>query len=91
MNVSFRRFILSKLDRSDTSALEIQIGKEPGTWQGYKITLTLIIVGLFVFIAMANQGFMDNIKEVFVVISGGIAVIAGVRGLLSRMSESDTD
>ena len=91
MNVSFRRFVLSKLNKSDTSALEIQIGKEPGTWQGYRITLILIIIGLFTFIAMANQGFMENLNEVFVVIGGGVAVITGVLGLLSRKSESVTD
>jgi hypothetical protein len=88
MNVSFRRFVHSKLNKADTSALEIQIGREQGTWQGYRTTLILIILGLFIFIAMANQNFMQSLNQVFVLIGGGIAVITGVLGLLSRMKKS---
>jgi len=88
MNVSFRRYVQSRYNKSDTSALEIQIGKEAGTWQGYRTTLILFIVGLFVFIAMANQSFMENLNQVFVLIGGGVAVITGILGLLSRMSKT---
>lgn len=84
LNISFRRFVMNKSSIEDTSALEMKIGKEAGTWQGYKFTLIIIIVGLFVFIAMANQNFLDNLNQLFIAIGGGIAVITGILGLLSR-------
>ncbi len=63
---------------------ELNKGRASGTWQGYKITLTLIIISLFVFITMANQDFLDNLNRLFVAIGGGIAVITGIVGLLSH-------
>ncbi len=84
MNISFRRYVMSRLSEDDTSALKVKMGKETGTWQGYKFTLILVIVGLFIFIAMANQDFLDNLNQLFIAIGGGIAVITGILGLLSR-------
>ncbi|MEZ5199600.1 MAG: hypothetical protein R2764_25445, partial [Bacteroidales bacterium] len=84
MNISFRRFVMNKYSKEEASALELKIGKEAGTWQGYKFTLILIILGLFVFIAMANQDFLDDLNQLFIVIGGGVAVITSVLGLLSR-------
>jgi len=88
MNISFQSYVRSKINKVDVAALEIQIGKETGTWQGYKITLLLVIIGLFVFIAMANKDFMENLNQVFILIGGGVAAITGVLGLLSRKSNS---
>jgi hypothetical protein len=84
MNVSFRRFIIAQKSKLDTSELEAKIGKKAGTWQGYRIMFIVIIVSLFIFISMANQDFLKNLQQIFVVIGGGIAAITGVLGLLSR-------
>lgn len=88
MNVSFRRFVLSQKSRIDTVDLEIKIGKKAGTWQSYRIMFILIIASLFIFIAMANQDFMKNLNQIFVVLGGGIATITGVLGLLSKNTKS---
>ena len=90
MNISFRRFVMSKLDKSTKAELEKKMGNESGTWQGYRATLIMVIIGLFVFIALANQDFLDNLNQLFVALGGGIAVITGVLGLLSRKSKSST-
>jgi hypothetical protein len=84
MNASFRRFIIARRSKTDTAELEARIGKKTGTWQGYKIMFILIIVSLFIFIAVANQDFLKNLQQIFVVIGGGIAAITGMLGLLSR-------
>ena len=67
------------------------MGKGSGTWQGYRATLVIIILALFIFIAMANQDFLDNLNQLFVAIGGGIAVITGVLGLMSRKNKSGTE
>ncbi len=90
MNISFRKYVISRLSKKDTSALEIKIGKETGTWQGYRFTMILIISGLFVFIAMANQDFLDNLNQLFIVVGGGIAAITGILGLLSRTKSNES-
>jgi hypothetical protein len=84
MNISFRRFVISQKGRIDTADLEIKIGKKAGTWHGYRIMFILIIASLFIFIAIANQDFMKNLNQIFVVLGGGIATITGVLGLLSK-------
>jgi hypothetical protein len=91
MNISFRRYVISRLDKSAKIELEKQMGSESGTWQGYRATLIMVIVGLFVFIALANQDFLDNLNQLFVAVGGGIAVITGVLGLLSRKSKPTSD
>ena len=90
MNMSFRRFILSKISREAKQELEKAIVKESGTWQGYRTTLIIIIIALFAFIGMANQDFMENLNQLFVVLGGGIALISGILGLLSRKSKIRT-
>lgn len=91
MNISFRRFVISKLNKSAKIELEKQMGKESGNWQGYRVTLIMFIFGLFVFIALANQDFIDDLNQLFIAIGGGIAVITGILGLLSRKSKSTAD
>ena len=91
MNVSFRRFVLKSLSREDIADFEGKMGKEAGSWKGYKITFIIIIIALFVFIAIANQDFVDNLNQLFVALGGGIAVITGVLGLLSRKSQNNSE
>lgn len=88
MNISFRRFVISKLDKATKTKLELVMGKDSGTWQGYRATLVLIIIALFVFIGMANQDFVDNLNQLFIALGGGIAVISGILGLMSRKKGS---
>jgi hypothetical protein len=91
MNISFRRFIISKINKESRAELDQALGKESGTWQGYRATLIMVIVGLFVFIALANQDFLDDLNQLFVAIGGGVAVITGVLGLLSSKSRKTAD
>jgi len=91
MNVSFRRFVLATLTKSVKLQLEAKLGKQTGTWQGYRVTLILVILGLFVFIGIANQEFLDNLNQLFVAVGGGIALITTVIGLLSRKPKPAAD
>jgi len=88
MNVSFRRFVLNTLNKAEASKLELKMGKNTGTWRGYRTTLVLIIAGLFVFIALANQDFIESLNQLFVAIGGGVAVITGILGLLSKKGKA---
>ena len=87
MNKSFLKFAVSKLSLAKELEAKLVKGQDSGTWHGYKLTLTLIIMSLFVFIAMANHNFLDNLNQVFIAIGGGIAVITSLIGLLSRKSK----
>jgi hypothetical protein len=91
MNISFRRYVLGSLTKEKVEEFELKLGKKAGTWQGYRATLLIIIVALFGFIAMANQNFLDNLNQLFVAIGGGIAVITGIIGLLSRKNVNTSD
>jgi hypothetical protein len=84
MNKSFQRFLVSKLSMLKELEAELNKGSVSGTWQGYRVTLILIIVSLFAFITMANQDFLDNLNRLFVAIGGGVAVITGIIELLSH-------
>ena len=86
-NMSFRRFVMNSLNRAWATEIEVKMRKETRTWKGYKITLTIIIIALFVFIAMANQNFFDNLNQLFIIIAGGITAITGILGLLSRQNK----
>ncbi len=90
MNISFRQFVLNSLNKAEIADIELKMGKENGSWHDYKITLIIIILGLFSFIAMANEDFINNLNELFVAIGGGIAVITGILGLLSKKSSTET-
>ncbi len=83
MNVSFRRFVLQSLNKSETTYLESKMGKSTGTWKGYRTMLTIIIAALFLFIGLANQDFLANLNELFIAVAAGIA---GVTGILSKLS-----
>jgi hypothetical protein len=91
MNMSFRRFISAKLNKAEKLKIEAAMGKPSGTWQGYRNTLMLVIVALFVFIGLANQDFLDNLNNLFVALGGVIAVVTGVLGLLSQKRKPETD
>ena len=88
MNISFRRHVLTALTKEEAREIEAKMGKGSGTWQGYRTTLIIIILALFVFIAVANQDFLDNLNQLFVALGGGVAVITGVLGLVSKKSRS---
>ncbi len=91
MNMSFRRFIMSKITKPEKLKIEAALGKQTGTWQNYRNALLLVIVALFIFIAMANQDFLDNLNNLFVALGGIIAVVTGVLGLLSQKGKPTSD
>ncbi|MEN8229428.1 MAG: hypothetical protein ABFS38_14815 [Bacteroidota bacterium] len=87
-NASFRRFLLNSKNRVQSGETEVKMKKETGTWKGYRIMITIIIVALFIFIAMAKQDFFDNLNKLFVIIAGGITAIINILGLLSHQNKS---
>ena len=91
VNISFRRFVLKSLTKSDTEDVELTMGKQSGTWKGYRITFTIIIIALFAFIAIANQDFVDNLNQLFIALGGGIAVITSILGLLSKRGSGSSN
>jgi hypothetical protein len=82
---------MSKLSRETKSELESEMGRETGNWKGYRVTLIMVILGLFVFIALANQDFIDDLNQLFVALGGGVAVITGILGILSRKSKATSE
>ncbi len=62
------------------------MGKEVGTWKGYRTMFTIIIAALFFFIGFANQDFLTNLNELFIAVGIGIA---GITGILSKLSGSN--
>lgn len=88
MNISFRKFVANKMNKIEASEIEGKMRKETGSWKGYKIMLILIIIGLFGFIALVNEDFVNDLNQLFVAIGGVIAVITGLLGLLSKKGSS---
>ena len=84
MNKSFLKFVVTKLYLAKELEAKLSKGRDAQTWQGYRVTLILIILSLFTFIAMANHDFIDNLNKMFVAIGGAIAIITSIVGLLSH-------
>jgi hypothetical protein len=91
MNESFRKFVLDTIDKETFAEIEESMGKDRSSWQGYRTTLLLVIAGLFVFISLGNREFLDNLNQLFVVIGGGMAVITGVLGFISKKGKGGGD
>ena len=83
MNKSFHKFLISKLHLTKELEKQLTEKHDSGTWQGYKVTLIVIILSLFAFITLANQEFLDNLNKLFVGIGGAIAAITAIIKLLS--------
>ncbi len=83
MSESFRRFFLSNINKKDIQRIEKEL-TQTGRWFGLKTPLILIIIGLFVFIAIAKQDFLEDLNTLFIVIGGGVALLSGILGLLSK-------
>ncbi len=91
MNESFRRYVIKILTKPVTNELQTRMSEGHQTWKGYKIVLTLIIVAIFGFIMLANRDLLANMKEMFVALGGGIAVITGILGLISSRKKASND
>ncbi|MBC8489239.1 MAG: hypothetical protein H8D45_24725 [Bacteroidetes bacterium] len=83
MSESFRRFFLSNINKKDIQRIEKEL-TQTGRWFGLKTPLILIIIGLFIFIAIAKQDFLEDLNTLFIVIGGGVALLSGILGLLSK-------
>jgi hypothetical protein len=54
------------------------------SWQGYKLVLVLVMIGLFTFLFIANKSVLDNLNKLFIVLGGGTVLITNLTGLLTR-------
>lgn len=84
MNESFRKHILTRFTAEEKLKLKVKLGDTGKSWQGYKLVLVLVMIGLFSFLFIANRAFLDNLNKLFIVLGGGTVLITNLTGLLTR-------
>ena len=84
MNESFRKHILNRFTAEEKQKLKVKLGDTGKSWQGYKLVLVLVMIGLFSFLFVANRAFLDNLNKLFIVLGGGTVLITNLTGLLTR-------
>ena len=84
MNESFRRHVLLRFTSEERARLKEKLGDNGINWQGYKLILVLIMIGLLTFLFIANKAILDNLNKLFIVLGGGTVLIANLTGLFTR-------
>jgi len=84
MNESFRKHVVLRFTDEEKARLKAKLGDTGTSWQGYKLILVLIMIGLITFLFIANKAILDNLNKLFLVIGGGTVLITNLSGLLTR-------
>ena len=84
MNESFRKHVVLRYTPEERALLKEKLGDTGTSWQGYKLILVLIMIGLISFLFIANRAILDNLNKLFLVIGGGTVLITNLTGLLTR-------
>lgn len=84
MNESFRKHVVLRFTDQERARLKEKLGDTGASWQGYKLILILIMIGLVSFLFIANKAILDNLNKLFLVIGGGTVLITNLTGLLTR-------
>jgi hypothetical protein len=90
MNESFRKYIITKFTPEEKVRLKERLGDSGTSWQGYKLFLILIMIGLVSFLFISNKAILDNLNKLFLVIGGGTVLFTNLTGLLSRKEGGNT-
>ena len=89
MNESFRKHVVLRYTPEERALLKEKLGDTGTSWQGYKLILVLIMIGLISFLFIANRAILDNLNKLFLVIGGGTVLITNLTGLLTRKETSN--
>ncbi len=89
MNKSIRRYLLMNQSRNFDSDIDKKLIKDSGTWKGYKFTIVLIIIGLLIFLGLANRNYLDDLYTLFIALGAGIATITSVLSLISKRNKEE--
>jgi len=90
MNESFRKHVVLRFTDVERARLKEKLGDTGSSWQGAKLILVLIMVGLITFLFIANRSILDNLNKLFLVIGGGTVLITNLTGLLTRKETGNT-
>lgn len=90
MNESFRKHVVLRFTDEERARLKEKLGDTGSGWQGYKLILVLIMIGLITFLFIANRSILDNLNKLFLVIGGGTVLITNLTGLLTRKETGNT-
>jgi hypothetical protein len=90
MSESFRKHVLHRFTNEEQARLKEKLGDTGPSWQGYKLILVLIMIGLITFLFIANRSILDNLNKLFLVIGGGTVLITNLTGLLTRKETGNT-
>jgi len=90
MNESFRKHVIHRFTVEEEARLKERLGDTGTSWHGYKLILVLIMIGLILFLFIANRSILDNLNKLFLVIGGGTVLITNLTGLLTRKEAGNT-
>ena len=90
MNESFRKHVVLRFTDVERARLKEKLEDTGSSWQGAKLILVLIMVGLITFLFIANRSILDNLNKLFLVIGGGTVLITNLTGLLTRKETGNT-
>ena len=87
MNKSFTSFILNVFRHDDEIKLT-QEAQSKGSWHNIRIVLVLVLIGIAIFIALAQEELFGNINALIVTVTSALAMFSKFGGLFGSESKS---
>jgi hypothetical protein len=87
MNKSFTSFILNVFHHDDEIKLT-QEAQSKGSWHNIRLVLVLVLIGIAIFIALAQEELFGNINALIVTVTSAFAMFSKFGGLFGSESKS---
>ncbi|SHG69394.1 hypothetical protein SAMN04488109_1435 [Chryseolinea serpens] len=80
MNQSFNNFILNVFKEDEELDMEKEVSRN-GTWHSIRLVLVMVLLGIVVFVALAQKELFDNLNTFLLALSGALALLSKFGGL----------
>jgi hypothetical protein len=87
MNQSFNNFILNVFKEDEELDMEKEVSRN-GTWHSIRLVLVMVLVGIVVFVALAQKELFDNMNTFLLALSGALALLSKFGGLFGSGAKS---
>lgn len=85
-NSSFNNFVLNAFDAEDEQHIE-KVVQDKGTWHSIRLVLVLALVGIVVFIAVAQQQLFNNLNTFIIAAGSALGLLSKFGGLFGSGSK----
>lgn len=87
-NSSFRNFILSSVDEKEIAHLQM-LHKKHSNWNNLKVPLLIIVMVVFIFLAIAQEGLYSRMVGIITSIAAGIPALLKLLSLLGTQNSKE--